>query len=341
MKIPAVALSVLGFVALASASPGRAAEPYRFLKEIPVGGDGFWDYLSVDPVNHRLYVSHATKVVVIDTQTDAIVGEIADTPGVHGVAVAPRLGRAFVSDGRDNTVSVVDLATLKTLSRVPTEKNPDAILFVPGPDEIYAFNGHSQSASVISAASGRVVATVPLGGKPEFAQADPAAGRVYDNLEDKSEVAVLDAKTHLVVARWPIAPGVEASGMAIDLVHHRLFLGCSNAMMIVLDSTDGHVVASLPAGKGIDAAAFDPGTQLAFTSNGRDGTVTVVHEDSPDKFSVVQTLATEVSARTMAVDPISHKLYLSAAKFGPLPAGARRPPMMPGTFKVLVYELNP
>jgi YVTN family beta-propeller protein len=318
----------------------HAAEPYRFLKEIPVGGEGGWDYLSVDAANHRLYVAHATKVVVIDTQTDTIVGEITDTPGVHGVAVANQLGRAFVSNGRENKVSIVDLPTLKTLSKVETEKNPDAILFFPGPDEVYAFNGHSQSVTVIAGSTGKVVTTVPLGGKPEFAQADPQANRIYDNLEDKNEVVVLDGKTHDVVARWPIAPGEEASGMDIDLVHHRLFLGCSNQKMVILDSTDGHVVASLPAGDGIDAAAFDPGTQLAFTSNGRDGTVTVVHEDSPDKYSVVQTLKTERSARTMAVDPATHKLYLASAKFETVPSDEKkRPPMIPGTFKVLVYEL--
>jgi YVTN family beta-propeller protein len=318
----------------------HAAEPYRFLKEIPVGGEGGWDYLSVDAVNHRLYVSHATKVVVIDTQTDSIVGEITDTPGVHGVAVANPLGRAFVSNGKENKVSIVDLSTLETLSKVETEKNPDAILFFPGPDEVYAFNGHSQSVTVIAGSTGKVVATVPLGGKPEFAQADPQANRIYDNLEDKNEIVVLDGKTHGVIARWPIAPGEEASGMDIDLAHHRLFLGCSNQKMMVLDSSDGRVIASLPAGDGIDAAAFDPGTQLAFTSNGRDGTVTVVHEDSPDSYSVVQTLKTERSARTMAVDPATHKLYLASAKFEPVPPDEKkRPPMIPGTFKVLVYEL--
>jgi DNA-binding beta-propeller fold protein YncE len=341
MKIIFLSLRLFCLLLWTGTVASHAAESYRFLKEIPVGGEGGWDYLSVDAANHRLYVAHATKVVVIDTQTDTIVGEIADTPGVHGVAVANRLERAFVSNGKENKVSIVDLSTLKTLSKVETEKNPDAILFVPGPDEVYAFNGHSQSVTVIAAGPGKVVTTVPLGGKPEFAQADPQANRIYDNLEDKNEVVVLDGKTHDVVARWPIAPGEEASGMDIDLVHHRLFLGCGNQKMVVLDSTDGHVVASLPAGDGIDAASFDPGTQLAFTSNGRDGTVTVVHEDGPDKYSVVQTLKTERSARTMAVDPATHKLYLASAKFEEVPKDEKkRPPMIPGTFKVLVYELT-
>jgi len=323
---------VLGFIAVADA---HAAEKYRLLTTIPIG-DGGWDYLSVDSPNHRLYVSHATKVVVIDTGSDAIVGEIADTPGVHGIAVAPGLKRAFTSNGRENKVGVVDLATLKISAKIDTETNPDAILYEPAHQEVYAFNGRGKSATVIAATTGKVVATIPLGGKPEFAQLDEKAGRIYDNIEDKNEVAVIDAAKHEVLARWPIAPGESASGMAIDIAHHRLFLGCENSLMMILDSTDGHVVANVPAGKGIDAAAFDPGTQLAFTSNGRDGTVTVVHEESPDNFTVVQTLETERSARTMTVDPATHRIYLIAAKFGPAETG-KRPPIIPGSVHVLVY----
>ncbi|QYM79652.1 hypothetical protein K0B96_03260 [Horticoccus luteus] len=316
----------------------HAADVYRFTHEIPIGGEGGWDYLSVEPASHRLFVSHASRVVVIDTRKDAIVGEIADTPGVHGVAPAPELGLGFVSNGRADNVSIVELATLKTVGHVATGKNPDAILYEPERREVYAFNGHGQSVTVFAAAGGKVVATIPLGGKPEFAQAD--GGRVFVNLEDKNEVAVIATATHAVIARWPIAPDEEASGMAIDHEHHRLFLGCGNARLLVLDSTDGRVVASLPAGAGIDAAAFDPGTQLAFVSNGHDGTVTVVHEDSPERFAVVQTLPTQRSARTLAVDPVSHKLYLAAALFHPAEAG-RRPAMIAGSMKVLVYSLVP
>ena len=335
-------LLLTAIIALVFAAPGHAAGSYRFLHEITVGGEGGWDCLSVDPVGHRLYVSHATKAVVIDTQTDQVVGEIADTPGIHGIAVAPKAGRAFTSNGKENKASIVDLATLKTLAKVETGANPDLILLEPSRDEIYCFNGRGASATVIAATTGTVTATIPLGGKPEFAAADPAAHRVYINLEDKNEVAVIDTQTHAVTARWPIAPGEEPTGLDLDLAHHRLFLGCGNARMLVLDSTDGHVVASLPAGQGIDGAAFDPGTQLAFTSNGRDGTVTIVHEDSPDKFTVVQTLKTEVSARTIAVDPVSHKIYLPSAKFEAPVAGATgRPKMIAGSFKVLVYELAP
>jgi len=330
------ALALTGAVFSATAADG----PYRFLKELAVGGDGAWDYLAVDAEAHRLYVSHASKVIVIDTLKDEVVGEIADTPGVHGIAVASKLGRGFTSNGRENKVSVFDLATLKTLSKVETGTNPDAILFEPTQGEVYTFNGRSKDATVFAADSGKVVATIPLGGKPEFAQTDGKAGRIYDNLEDTSEVVVIDIKTHAVVNRWPIAPGAEATGMAIDLAHHRLFLGCGNQKLVMLDSTNGKVVATVDAGAGIDAAAFDPGTQLAFTSNGSGGTVTIAHEDSPDKLTVVQTLATERGAKTMIVDPVSHKIYLGAAKYVTSTTGGKqKSAMLPGSFRVLVYGM--
>jgi len=280
---------------------------------------------------------------VIDLDKDQLAGEITDTPGVHGFVVAPGLGRGFSSNGRENKVSVVDLKTLKTLSKVETGENPDAILFEPGQHLVYTFNGRGHSATVIGAKSEQVVATIPLSGKPEFAAADPKAERVYCNLEDKNAVAVLDTKEHKVVTTWSIAPGEEASGMAIDLDHHRLFAGCHNKLMVMMDSTSGKVVASVPIGEGVDANAFDPGTRLAFASCG-DATVTIAHEDSPDKLTVVQTLKTERGARTMALDPRTHKIYLSTAKFEAAPAtsegGRQRPKMVPDTFKVLVYGME-
>ena len=331
---------------LAVAPVCRADGPYHFIKEIPIGGEGGWDYLSVDAASHRLYVTHGTKIVVVDTSTDTVVGEIADTPGIHGFAFAPDLGRGFSSNGRENKASIVDLKTLQTLSKVDTGENPDAILYEPGRNEVYTFNGRGKSATVFEAGTGKVVATIHVGGKPEFAQSDPSIGRVYFNLEDKNEVIALDTKTHQIVNHWPIAPGEEASGLAIDLAHHRLILGCSNEKMIIMDIESGKIVASLDAGKGIDATSFDPGTQLAFASAGGSGTVTIAHEDTPDKFTVVQTLATERSARTMTLDSVTHKIYLASAKFEapvtPPPAGGgrQRPKMIPGTFKVLVYGMN-
>ena len=333
LTLVVVTAAILNF-APAAARGGEA--DYQLLKTIPVGGGGGWDYLAVDSAAHRLYVSHATKVVVIDLERDAVIGEITNTPGVHGIALAPELNRGFVSNGRSNNVSVVDLKTLQTLAHVATDENPDAILFEPLRAEVYAFNGRGQSATVIDAKTGRVVATIPLGGKPEFAQAD--GGLVFVNLEDKNEVAVIDTVKHAVTARWPIAPGEGASGMAMDLSSHRLFLGAEK-LMVMLDYTTGKVVGSVPIGDGVDANAFDPATQLAFASC-RDGTTTIAREESPDKLTVVQMLKTAPGSRTMTIDPATHKIYLAAADFEKASAGERRPKAVAGSFKILVYGLE-
>jgi hypothetical protein len=304
---------------LTGASAFGGDVPYQFLKEIPIGGSAQWDYLKVDPEAHRLYVSHATKVEVIDLDKGAIIGAIEDTPGVHGIALAPKLGRAFTSNGKENKSSIVDLKTLKTVMKVSTGANPDSILFEPVQNEVYTFNGKGKSATVFDPQSGKVIATVDLGGKPEFSQSDTR--RVFVNLEDKSEVAAIDLKTHKVADRWPIAPGASASGMAMDVENHRLFLGCDNKKMVMLDSSTGKVLATVPIGAGVDANAFDPGTQLAFSSNGEDGNVTIA-KVAGAKLTVVQTLKTVVGARTMTLDPLTHSIYVPA----PTPA-----------FRVLVY----
>jgi hypothetical protein len=336
-----IALGMFGLLALQACG---ADVNYKLLKEIPVGGEGGWDYLAVDQFARRVYVTHATRIVVIDIDKNEVIGEIADTPGVHGFAIAPKLDRGFSSNGRENKASIVELKTLKTISKVETGENPDAILYHEAQQEVYAFNGRGTSATVFEAKTGAVVATIPLSGKPEYAVVDGRAGRVYCNIEDKSEVAVIDTKTHKVVQTWPIAPGEEASGMAIDGQHHRLFLGCGNKLMVMMDSTNGKVVASVPIGQGVDATKFDRGTQLAFCSCG-DGTVTIAHEDAPDKLTVVQTLKTEPRAKTMALDPKTHRIYLGSAKFGAAsdqPSGGKkqRPSVVPGTFKVLVYGME-
>jgi len=343
--IPQVALLLA--LPLTQPTPLTAAEAnYQLLKTIPVGGEGGWDYSTVDSANKRLYVSHGNSVVVIDLATDRVVGEIAGTPGVHGLAVAADLRRGLTTNGRESKAGLIDLQTLKLVSKTDTGGNPDGMLYEPGRQEFYTFNGSGQSATVIDATSGKVIATIPLGGRPESGVADSAAGRVYDNIESTSEVAVIDTKTHQVVNRWPIAPGEEPSGMAFDLAHHRLFLGCGGSKtMEMMDSTTGKVVASVPIGDGVDANAFDPETQLAFASC-REGTVTVAHEDSPDKLTVVQTLKTAVGSRTMALDPATHRIYLAAAEFTPPAPGQpesgrrRRPQMVPGSFKVLVYGMH-
>jgi DNA-binding beta-propeller fold protein YncE len=245
----------------------HADGPYHLLKEIPVSGDTGWDYLSVDPAAQRLYVSHGTKVVVIDLAKDLVVDEITNLSGVHGLAPAPELGRGMVTCGRENKAAIVDLKTLQILSKVDTGTGPDSMLYEPGQQEFYTFNGRAQSATVIDAKSSQVVATIPLDGRPEFAVADSKLGRVFDNLEDKNEVAVIDTKTHTVTNLWPIAPGEEGSGMAIDPAHHRLFIGCGGShTMLMMDASSGKVLASVPIGDGVDANAFDLGTQLAFAS---------------------------------------------------------------------------
>jgi len=323
-------LLALGLALTGSALAGAVEGPYHLLKEIPVGGASSWDYLSVDEAGRRLYVSHGTEVVVIDIDKDTVVGKIANTPRVHGFALAPDLGRGVASNGGENKASVVDLKTLETIVKLDTGTNPDGFVYEPGQHEVYLFNGGSSSASVINVKDAKVVATVPLGGKPEFATADTAAGRVYNNLEDKSAVVVIDTKTHAVVATWPITGGTGPSGMAIDTAHHRLFIGCDNKVMAMMDSTTGKVITTIPIGEGVDANAFDPGTQLAFASCGGSGTTTIAHEDSPDKLTVVQTLKTENGARTMTIDPKTHKIYLSV--------GQRTGPA--NNFKVLVYEMQ-
>jgi DNA-binding beta-propeller fold protein YncE len=335
-KLLATALLVTGSVlGLGAQNPG-----YHFVTQIPVPGDTGWDYLVVDAAAHRLYVSHGVQVVVIDTQTNHIVGTIDDTPGVHGVALADDLGRGFTSNGRENTSTIFDLKTLKPIQKVQTEANPDAILYEPGRHEVYTFNGRGRSASVFDATSGKVVATVSLGGKPESGAADPRAGRVYVNIEDRSEIKVIDTATHTVTATWPIAPGEEASGMAIDLAHHRIFIGCDNKLMLMIDSTTGKVLGQVPIGEGVDANRYDAGTMLAFSSNG-EGTVTIAHEDSPEKLSVVQTLTTTRGARTMALDTSTHTIYLAAADYEPqAPGAAGRPKAKPGSFRILVYGMG-
>ena len=334
-RLITVAAILAGSAAAATAQEG----PYHFAREIQIGGEGGWDYLSVDPAAHRLYVTHATKVVVIDTKINQVAGEIADTPGVHGFAIAADLGRGFASNGRENKVSIVDLKTLKTIQKVDTGENPDAILYEPGRKEVYAMNGRGKSATVIDAQSGKVVATIPLEGKPEFAQADAKAGKVYVNIEDLSAIKVIDTATHKVTDTWPISPGESASGMAIDLQNHRLFLGCDNKLMLMVDSTSGKVIYSVPIGEGVDANAFDPGAKLAFASSGGSATVTIAHEESPTLLKVVQTLKTRKGARTMALDPSTRTIYLAVTDYEPQPAGSTdRPKAKAGTFRVLVYE---
>ncbi len=315
--------------------------PYHAGKEIPIGGEGGWDYLTVDSAAHRLYVSHGTHVVVVDTQSNKVVGDIPDTPGVHGVAIATDLGRGFVSNGRENKSSIFELGTLKLIQKVETGENPDAILYEPARKEVYTMNGRGKSATVIDAAGGKVVATIPLEGKPETAQADSKAGKVYVNMEDLNSVKVIDTATHKVTATWPAAPCEAATGMAFDAATHRLFLGCDNKLLVMMDSTNGKVIYSVPVGEGVDSTWFDPTTKLAFTSNGGAGTVTVAREESASLLKVVQTVKTVRGARTMALDPATHTIYLAATDYEPQAPGSKdRPKAVVGTFRVLTYVMK-
>ena len=276
-----------------------AQEPYKFLNEIPIGGEGGWDIVTIDSAASRLYLSHATKIVVVDLNKNAVVGEITDTPGVHAFMPVPELQRGFSSNGKESKSSVVDLTTLKTLSKLDTGQNPDAIAYELQRGEVYIFNHTGNSATVI------------------------------------------DAAKHEVVARWSVAPGTEPSGIALDAVHHRLFATCHNKMMAMLDTETGKVIATVPIGAGVDGCAFDDSTQLAFASCG-EGTTTITKEETPDKLTVVQTLKTERGARTMAIDPKTHRIYLPSAQFQPPPspspgASPARPTIVPNTLKLLVY----
>src|SRR5438552_4883777 len=325
----------------AAAKPPASGPGYHLVKKLAIGGEGGWDYLTVDAAARRLYVTRSTRVQVFDADSGAPVGEIPNTAGVHGVALVPELGRGFTSNGRASSVTVFDAKTLKTLSEIKTTgENPDAILYDPSSRRVFTFNGRGRNATAIDAATGAVAGTVTLDGKPEFAVAD-GKGSVFVNIEDKSVVDVIDPRKLSVEKRWPLAPCEEPSGMAFDEKNGRLFLGCSNKMMAVVDAGSGRIVTTVPIGEGVDANAFDPSAGLAFASCG-DGTLTVAHEDSPDKVTVVQTVPTQKSARTMALDRKTHNVFLAAAQFGPPPSPTPdqprpRPTMVPGSFVLLVF----
>ena len=320
----------------------KSLSGYHLVKTVKIGGEGGWDYLIVDEVARRLYVSHATKVHVLNADTLATVGEVLNTEGVHGIAIASEFGKGYTSNGRTANVSIFDLKTLKVLEQVPVGENPDSIRYDPFSKKVFTFNGRSHDSSVIDAATGKVVATIPLGGKVEFSVTD-GKGRVYVNNEDKSEVDVIDSKKLKLIAQWPIAPGESPTGLALDNKNHRLFSVTRNKFMIVLDANNGKILASLSIGQGCDGAGFDPETQLAFSSNGSDGTLTIVHEESPTVFKILDTVQTKRGARTMTVDPETHAVFLPTAEFGPTPAPTAdqprpRPSILPDTFVILKFQ---
>lgn len=323
------------------ASTLLAAASFKLVKSIPIPGDGGWDYLAADSANRRLYVSHATEVDILNLDTDALVGTIPNTNGVHGIAIADDLGRGFVSDGRDNQVTIFNLKTLETIATVKTGTNPDGILYDSFSKRVFTFNGRSNDSTAIDAQTGKVEGTIALGGKPEFPVSDHK-GNVYANIEDKSEIVRIDPKTLVVKDRWTLSPQCDSpSGLTMDVQTRRLFPVCENKVMAVVDADSGRVITTVPTGEGTDAAAFDPDRKLIYSSNGRDGTLTVIREQSADKYGVLANVQTARGARTMALDLKTHRVYLSDAEFGATPEATAehphpRPAIKPGSFKLLV-----
>jgi DNA-binding beta-propeller fold protein YncE len=319
--------------ALAAAGPG-----YKVVNTYTVGGDGGWDYLTADASARRLYISRGTHVMVLDLDSGKTVGDIADTPGVHGIALAPELGRGFTSNGREGTVSIFDLKTLATSSKVKVGDNPDAILYDPATKRVFTFNGRSQDSTAIDATTGTVLGTIKLDGKPEFSASD-AKGEIFVNIEDKNELTAIDSNKLAVKSTWPLAPCESPSGLSIDRKNRRLFVGCEK-MMAVVNADTGKVLATPAIGDGVDATTFDDETGLAFASCG-EGVLTVVREESPDKFSVAENVPTQQGARTMALDSKTHNAYVVTANFGPPPAATADNPhprrtILPDSFVVLV-----
>jgi len=316
---------------------------YSILNKIHLPGDGGWDYLSVDEAAGRLFVSHGTVVQVVDIKTGQLSGTIKETPGVHGIAIAQDLNKAFISVGRNASVKVIDLKTLALITDIKvTGENPDAIMYDQFSKKVFVFNGRTSNATVLDAATNAVSATIALEGKPEFPVSD-GKGKIFVNIEDKSLISVIDANTLKVEKSWPIAPGEEASGLALDNETHRLFAVCSNKLMVVIDANDGHVVANLPIGDGCDGVKFDPGMKRAYSSNG-EGTMTVVQEVDKDNFKVLENIPTSAGARTLALDTKTHHIYTPTAEFNPAPAATTdnpRPRRSPKPDSFYIMDIAP
>jgi DNA-binding beta-propeller fold protein YncE len=325
---------------LSQAAPQETPSSTPKVRKIAVGGEGGWDYLTVDPDARRLYVSRGNRVVVLDLDKETVVGELAETPGIHGIAVVPELGKGFTSNGSDSSVTVFDLKTLKATGKIKASGVPDAILYDPASKRVVTFNHGTNDGTSIDPISEKVVGTIAFGGEPEAAVAD-GRGHIFVNIRSSSEVAEFDALSLKVLNRWPLAPGQRPNGLAIDAKNRRLFSGCNgNSKMVVMDADKGSVIATLDIGRGSDGCAFDPAKGLAYSSNGGDGTMTIVGEEAPGKFKVVSTVPTQASARTMTLDPKTHRLYLSAATPAPVAAGAQakggRRGNVPGSFVIIV-----
>lgn len=319
---------------------GQKPTGYHLIKKTVLGGEGFWDYLALDKEARIMYITHGSEVVLFHVDSGKQLPSIAGLQGVHGVAFAPRFGRGYISNGRADVLTVFDLKTREKSAEVKTGSNPDAILYDDLSGRLFSFNGRSADASAVNAADNSVAGTVPLGGKPEFAQSD-GSGTIFVNIEDTSEIAAFDSRSLQVLRRWKLAPGEEPSGLALDEKNRRLFSVCANKLLVVSNADSGAIVATVPIGSGCDGVRFDPATGLIFSSNG-EGTMTVVRQEAPDKYSVVDTVATARGARTLELDLRTHHVFLITAELAPAPAATAesphpRPRGVPGTFQVLEY----
>ena len=332
MRIASLFLTLAGPALLL----GQTASSYRVTHTYALGGDGSWDYVVPDPPNHRLFVARQTRVMVIDEDTGKLLGEVTGIKGAHGTAIAESTGHGFATSGDDQSVVMFDLKTFKALGRIPAAEDADAILYDKSSNRVFTLNGDAHSSTVIDPAAGTLITNIPLGGKPEYGVA-AGDGKVYANLTDTSEVVEIDAKKAAVVRRWSTVGCKQPVAMAIDTVHHRLFSGCRSGVMAVSDYQAGSVVATVPIGAGVDGAGYDPGTGNAFASNA-DGTLTVIHQDTPDQYHVVENIPTPVGSRNMGFDPTNQRVFLVSAKFGPVPPGGRRGPVLPGSFTLMTIE---
>ena len=325
------------------AAPALAAQSYTITHTYNVGGDGGWDYVIPDAPNHRLFIARQNRLMVIDMNSGRLIAEVTGVNGAHGTALVSDIGRGFATSGRDSSILMFDSKSYKSLLRIPAADDADAIIYDPVSKRVFSFNGDANSSTVVDPRRGTRVATIPLGGKPEYGQS-ARDGMIYVNLVDSSRIVEIDAKTLTLTKKsWSTDPCKNPVSMAIDIAHHRLFSGCRSGVMAISDYRNGKVVATVPIGRGVDGAGYDPRLRDAYASNA-DGTLTVIHQDSPDKYHVVENVQTAEGGRNMGLDPASHRIYVVSAKFGPAPAEStaanprRRPPVLPGSFMVMVVE---
>jgi DNA-binding beta-propeller fold protein YncE len=341
MRLFAAVLTIAAWLPLAAAAPASRQSPssasYRVTHSYTVGGEGSWDYIVPDPPNHRLFIARQNRVMVVDEDKGTLLGEVTGIQGAHGTAVVPSTGHGFATSAGDRSVVMFDLATFNVLGRIPAAEDADAIIYDGASNRVLTFNGDAHSSTVIDPRAGSLITNIPLGGKPEYG-VSAGDGKVYANLTDTSEVVEIDAKTATVSRRWPTTPCKQPVAMAIDPAHHRLFSGCRSGVLAVSDYQAGRMTATAPIGAGVDGVGFDSASANVFAANA-DGTLTVIHQDGPDQYQVVQTLQTPAGARNLGLDPTNHRVFIVSAQFGPAPAGSRgRGPVLANTFKLMVIE---